>query len=58
MSLFVHKEANSNRTIEEACIIAAYNSKARDSAQVPVDYTLIKNVKKPERRKTGHGDFC
>ena len=42
-----------NRTIEEACIIAAYNSKARDSAQVPVDYTLIKNVKKPSGAKPG-----
>lgn len=42
-----------NRTIEEACVIAAYNSKARDSAQVPVDYTLIKNVKKPNGAKPG-----
>ena len=42
-----------NRTIEEACIIAAYNSKARDSAQVPVDYTLVKNVKKPNGAKPG-----
>ena len=31
----------------------AYNSKARDSAQVPVDYTLIKNVKKPSGAKPG-----
>ncbi len=42
-----------NKTIEEACIIAAYNSKARESAQVPVDYTLIKNVKKPNGGKPG-----
>ncbi len=41
------------RTIEEACVIAAYNSKAQDSAQVPVDYTLIKNVKKPNGAKPG-----
>lgn len=41
------------KTIEEACVIAAYHSKARDSAQVPVDYTLIKNVKKPNGAKPG-----
>ncbi len=42
-----------NKTIEEACIIAAYNSHARESAQVPVDYTLVKNVKKPNGAKPG-----
>ena len=35
-----------DRTLEEAAAIAAYHSKARDSAQVSVDYTLIKYVKK------------
>ena len=34
-------------------MIAAYNSKARDSAKVPVDYTLIKNVKKVPGAKPG-----
>lgn len=42
-----------NKTIEEACLIAAYHSKARESAQVPVDYTLVKNVKKPNGAKPG-----
>ena len=32
------------RTILEAASIAAYYSQARESAQVPVDYTVIKNV--------------
>ena len=41
------------RTIEEAAIIAACNSGARDSAKVPVDYTIIKNVKKPRGAKPG-----
>ena len=41
------------RTILEAAIIAAYHSKARNSAQVPVDFTLIKNVKKPTGAKPG-----
>lgn len=36
-----------DRTIFEAAVVAAYNSKARDSSQVPVDYTEARNVKKP-----------
>ena len=42
-----------DRTIEEAAIIAAYNSKARTSSRVDVDYTFIKNVKKPNGAKPG-----
>ncbi len=42
-----------DRTIEEACIVAAYNSKARESAQVPVDYTKARYVKKPGGAKPG-----
>lgn len=34
-------------TIEEAARIAAYHSKARESTLVAVDYTLVKNLKKP-----------
>ncbi len=41
------------RTMSEAAILAAVNSKARDSAQVPVDYTLVKNIKKPPGAKPG-----
>ncbi|MDD3192729.1 MAG: NFACT RNA binding domain-containing protein [Oscillospiraceae bacterium] len=41
------------RTQEEAAVIAAYHSRARDSALVPVDYTIIKNVKKPAGAKPG-----
>lgn len=40
-------------TIEEAAKIAAYYSKGRDSSQVPVDFTQIKNVKKPNGAKPG-----
>lgn len=40
-------------TLEEAAIIAAYNSKARASSKVAVDYTQIKNVKKPSGAKPG-----
>jgi len=35
------------RTILEAAVVAAYNSKARDSALVPVDYAEIRYVRKP-----------
>lgn len=40
-------------TITEAAEIAAYYSKARESSQVPVDFTAIKNVKKPNGAKPG-----
>ncbi len=42
-----------NSTIEQAAEIAAYHSKARQSALVPVDYTLAKNLKKPNGAKPG-----
>lgn len=40
-------------TIEEAAMIAAHNSKARGSTKVAVDYTLIRNIKKPSGAKPG-----
>ncbi|MCL2069092.1 MAG: NFACT family protein, partial [Oscillospiraceae bacterium] len=40
-------------TLEQACIIAAWHSKARESAKIPVDYTRVKNVKKPGGAKPG-----
>lgn len=43
----------SDETIFKAAILAAKNSKAANSSQVPVDYTLIKNVKKPSGAKPG-----
>lgn len=42
-----------DKTIEEAAILAAYNSKARNSSKVPVDYTFVKFVKKPIGSKPG-----
>ena len=39
--------------MEEAAILAAYYSKAKDSTKVPVDYTDVKNVKKPSGAKPG-----
>lgn len=43
----------SDLAIEQAAVIAAYNSKARYSSQVPVDYTPAKNLKKPNGAKPG-----
>ncbi len=40
-------------TMRRAAELAAYYSKARESSQVPVDYTSIKNVKKPSGAKPG-----
>ncbi len=40
-------------TLMEGALLAAYYSKARNSNQVPVDYTLAKHVKKPNGAKPG-----
>lgn len=40
-------------TIIEAAQVAAFHSQARNSSQVPVDYTLVKNVKKPTGARPG-----
>jgi predicted ribosome quality control (RQC) complex YloA/Tae2 family protein len=41
------------QTLREAATIAAYYSKARQSANVPVDYTLVRYVTKPNGAKPG-----
>lgn len=41
-------------TILEAANLAAYFSKSRMSGNVPVDYTLIRHVKKPNGAKPGY----
>lgn len=40
-------------TLIEAAIIAAYHSRARQSSGVPVDYTQVRNLKKPQGAKPG-----
>lgn len=42
-----------NTAILEAAQICAYHSKGKDSSQVPVDYTIVKNVSKPSGAKPG-----
>lgn len=43
----------SDEAIEEAAVIAACYSKAKDSSLVPVDYTRVKALKKPNGGKAG-----
>ncbi len=40
-------------TLKEAAMLAAYHSRAKDSSQVPVDYTQIRYVSKPQSAKPG-----
>ena len=42
-----------DETYFQAARLAAYYSKARNSKSVPVDYTEVKNVKKPSGAKPG-----
>ncbi|TCS94594.1 Rqc2 family fibronectin-binding protein [Hazenella coriacea] len=49
----IRSQAYSEQTLMEAAMLAAYFSKARESSQVPVDYTLIKQVKKPSGARPG-----
>ena len=47
------KKEISDKAIEEAAVIAAYYSSARESSLVPIDYTYVKNLKKPLGAKPG-----
>ncbi|MGJ7922455.1 Rqc2 family fibronectin-binding protein [Neobacillus sp. LXY-4] len=49
----IRSKAPSEETILEAAKLAAYYSKARTSSSVPVDYTLVRHVKKPSGAKPG-----
>ena len=43
----------SDKAMTEAAMIAAYHSKAKHSSLVPVDYTKVRNIKKPGGAKPG-----
>jgi predicted ribosome quality control (RQC) complex YloA/Tae2 family protein len=51
------EEFVADKTLTEAAVIAAYHSEARTSGQVAVDYTFIKNVKKPKGAKPGYVNY-
>lgn len=46
-------EVPPDTTLEQAAVLAAYHSKGRQSPTVAVDYTQVKNVKKPSGAKPG-----
>lgn len=49
----IHSDQPDETTLHEAAVLSAYFSKARDSSSVPVDYTEIRQVKKPNGSKPG-----
>ncbi|WP_298826259.1 NFACT family protein [uncultured Planococcus sp.] len=51
--VIIHDSNPDETTILEAATIAAYFSKARESSSVPVDYTEVRQVKKPNGSKPG-----
>ncbi len=51
--IIADKKDITDTTIYEAACIAAYYSKVQNSSSVAVDYTLVKNVKKPVGSKPG-----
>lgn len=51
--IIADKKEITETAIYEAACIAAYHSKAKDSSSAAVDYTLVKNVKKPTGAKPG-----
>ncbi len=51
--VIIHSDHFNEETLLEAANLAAYYSKASSSTKVPVDYTQVKNVKKPSGSKPG-----
>lgn len=51
--VIIRSDNFNEETLLEAANLAAYYSKASKSTKVPVDYTLVKNVKKPSGSKPG-----
>ncbi|GGA84128.1 Rqc2 family fibronectin-binding protein [Ornithinibacillus halotolerans] len=51
--VIIRSNQPSEETIREAAKLAAYFSKSQNSSSVPVDYTFVKHVKKPNGSKPG-----
>lgn len=49
----IRSDSFGDATLSEAANLAAYYSKAKQSSLVPVDYTLVRHVKKPSGAKPG-----
>ncbi|WP_343753485.1 Rqc2 family fibronectin-binding protein, partial [Lentibacillus halophilus] len=52
--VLIRSREPSEETLFEAARLAAYFSKAQESSSVPVDYTRIRHVKKPNGAKPGY----
>lgn len=51
--VIIHDAEPSEETLLEGAMLAAYFSKARDSANVPVDYLPVRRLRKPNGSKPG-----
>src|SRR5690606_7596573 len=51
--VIIREREPSEETIMEAAILAAYYSKSQNSSSVPVDFTKVRHVKKPNGSKPG-----
>lgn len=51
--VLIRSETYGEDTLHEAAQLAAYFSQAKSSSSVPVDYTLIRHVRKPSGAKPG-----
>lgn len=51
--VIIYSNEPSEQTLLEAANLAAYFSKSRDSASVPVDYVQVKRIRKPNGAKPG-----
>jgi len=51
--VIIHSDDPSEQTLSEAANLAAYFSKARSSATVPVDYVQVRRIRKPNGAKPG-----
>lgn len=52
--VIIKSDQPSDETITEAAELAAYYSKYRHSAQVPVDLVQVKHIRKPNGAKPGY----
>ncbi|GGB57079.1 Rqc2 family fibronectin-binding protein [Fictibacillus barbaricus] len=51
--VLIRSSSPSESAIKEAAVLAGFFSKAKNSSSVPVDFTLVKHVKKPNGAKPG-----
>ena len=51
--LVTEGRAPTETALREAALLAAWHSRGRESSQVPVDYTQVRNVSKPNGAKPG-----